>query len=247
MSENNTTYNKFDLIFTIGRMNPPTSGHALLLSELIRNAKINNTNKIGIVLSHTEDKKNPISCETKRRYILQMISNMDPNITADIVADVICKGDISNYGNFPITSINYLLEHNGLDQTSNILLIIGKDRAESYNWLNKIYPNLQIIALPRPPSAMSATKIRGYVSDNNKAEFDEAYQYVYDENTINQLYNDIAIGLSKYNYDESNLTQTSRKTAKRQKKGGRNKKTKTKPKSRSRSKKRFIVRRLKIR
>jgi hypothetical protein len=109
MSENDTTYNKFDLIFTIGRMNPPTSGHALLLSELIRNAKINNTNKIGIVLSHTEDIKNPISCEIKRTYILQMISNMDPNITTDIVADVICKDDISNYGKFPTTSINYLL------------------------------------------------------------------------------------------------------------------------------------------
>lgn len=208
----------YDFVFTIGRMNPPTSGHALLLNELITNARFNNLNNVGIVLSHTEDNKNPISCEKKREYILQMISNMDSNIHVDILVDIICKNDIENYSRFPTTSINHLLQNNNLENTCNMLLIIGEDRADSYEWLKTIYPNLQIVALPRPPNAMSATIIRGYVSDKQKDAFDEAYENIYDKDTIDNLYHDISVGLSKYNKNQKSARKRGGKINRRTKK-----------------------------
>jgi len=217
ITEDKKQSSKYDFVFTIGRMNPPTSGHALLLNELITNARFNNLNNVGIVLSHTEDSKNPISCEKKREYILQMIANMDPNINVDILVNIICKNDIDNYSRFPTTSINYLLQNNNLENTSNILLIIGEDRADSYEWLKTIYPNLQIIALPRPPNAMSATIIRGYVSSKEKHEFDRAYENIYDKDTIDNLYHDISDGLYKYNKSQKSSTKSKKRGGKRNK------------------------------
>jgi nicotinic acid mononucleotide adenylyltransferase len=46
MSSDNT------LVFTIGRMNPPTPGHMALIEKLIHRAASLGQTKIGILLSH---------------------------------------------------------------------------------------------------------------------------------------------------------------------------------------------------
>jgi nicotinic acid mononucleotide adenylyltransferase len=218
---------RYKMVFTIGRMNPPTSGHMELISQLMGLARENNLDNIGIVLSSSEDNKNPLSCHRKTRYLLEMVSNMS-NMTnmTNIKTNIICKET-----GFPMSNIYDLLNISRLDKDIKMLLIIGEDRDNAFNWLKNYFPNLEIRALPRPEGAMSATKIRGFVSDDNKDAFNEAYAGILQQNTIDDLYDEISSGLDKY-------AKTSSKRKKSQKRGGRKTKSKNK-----KSKKRYIIRR----
>jgi nicotinic acid mononucleotide adenylyltransferase len=213
----------YKMVFTIGRMNPPTSGHMGLISELMVLARENNLDNIGIVLSSSEDNKNPLPCHRKKEYIMEMISNM-----SNIRPNIICEET-----GFPMSNIYKLLKISGLDNNSKMLLIIGEDRANAFNWLKNYFPNLDIRALSRPGGAMSATKIRGFVSDNNKNAFNEAYAGILQQGTIDDLYDEISSGLVEY----AKKTST-KKTKKSQKLGGRKRKSKSK-----KSKKRRTIRR----
>jgi hypothetical protein len=93
---------------------------------------------------------------------------------------------------------------------------------------------LVIDALDRPEGAMSATKIRGFVSDNNKNAFNEAYAGILQQGTIDDLYDEISSGLVEY----AKKTSTKKTTKKFQKLGGRKTKSKSK-----KSKKRRTIRR----
>ena len=217
----------YKMVFTIGRMNPPTSGHMGLISELMVLARKNNLDNIGIVLSSSEDNKNPLPCHRKKEYIMEMISNMSN--MSNIRPNIIC-----NEKGFPMSNIGELLTISGLDNNSKMLLIIGEDRANAFNWLKKYFPNLDIHALSRPEGAMSATIIRGFVSDNNKNAFNEAYAGILQPNRIEDLYNDISSGLANYDKTTSTSTNKSRK----KKLGGRKRKSKSK-----KSKKRRTIRR----
>ena len=219
----------YKMIFTIGRMNPPTSGHMGLISVLMELARKNNLNNIGIVLSPSEDNKNPLSCHRKKEYILEMISNMS-NIS-NIRPNIICKET-----GFPMSNIGELLKISGLDNNSKMLLIIGEDRANAFNWLKNYFPNLVIDALDRPEGAMSATKIRGFVSAENENAFNQAYAGILQPNRIKELYEEISLGLA--NYAKTTSTSTKKSTKKSQKRGGRKTKSKSK-----KSKKRRTIRR----
>jgi hypothetical protein len=216
----------YKMIFTIGRMNPPTSGHMGLISVLMELARKNNLNNIGIVLSPSEDNINPLPCHRKKEYIMEMISNMSN--MSNIRPNIIC-----NEKGFPMSNIGELLTISGLDNNSKMLLIIGEDRANAFNWLKNYFPNLDIHALSRPKGAMSATIIRGFVSDNNKNAFNEAYAGILQQGTIDDLYDEISSGLVEY----AKKTST-KKTKKSQKLGGRKRKSKSK-----KSKKRRTIRR----
>uniref|UniRef100_A0A6C0E3S4 Cytidyltransferase-like domain-containing protein n=1 Tax=viral metagenome TaxID=1070528 RepID=A0A6C0E3S4_9ZZZZ len=220
---------KYKMIFTIGRMNPPTSGHMGLISVLMGLARKNNLDNIGIVLSPSEDNKNPLSCDRKKEYIMEMISNISN--MSNIRPNIICKET-----GFPMSNIGELLKISGLDNNSKMLLIIGEDRANAFNWLKNYFPNLVIDALDRPEGAMSATKIRGFVSAENENAFNQAYAGILQPNRIEDLYNDISSGLA--NYDKTTSTSTKKSTKKSQKRGGRKTKSKSK-----KSKKRRTIRR----
>lgn len=178
------------VVFTIGRMNPPTPGHMLLIEKLIHRAASLGQSKIGIILSHSQDlPKNPFTCEEKRKLLLSgMIqalkeqmklkaSTYNPPISPDsidiIEPIIICMNDPTppEFGGHPIIkSITTLLLNYGYPENpiERAILIIGEDRALSYNWVVKnlaerkppIHTELE--SLPRPPGAISATEIRGY-------------------------------------------------------------------------------------
>ena len=184
------------LIFTIGRMNPPTPGHMLLIEKLIHRAASLGQSKIGIILSHTQDlPKNPFTCEEKRKLLLSGIiqalkeqmklnaSSYAPPISPEnidrIEPIIICMDDITPPEFGPhriIKSINAILStyENPVERA---ILIIGEDRANDYGWvlesLAKRTPPIQGIveALPRPPGAISATEIRGYAMSGDWPNF----------------------------------------------------------------------------
>jgi hypothetical protein len=175
------------VVFTIGRMNPPTPGHMLLIEKLIHRAASLGQSKIGIILSHSQDlPKNPFSCEEKRKLLLSgMIqalkeqmklkaSSYSPPISPESIDKIepiiICMDDPTpaEFGSHRIIKSLNAIFATYKNPVERAILIIGEDRANDYGWilesLEKRTPPIQGIveALPRPEGAISATEIRGY-------------------------------------------------------------------------------------
>jgi hypothetical protein len=185
------------LVFTIGRMNPPTPGHILLIEKLIQRAASMGQNKIGIILSHSQDiPKNPLYCNEKRKILLSgMIQSLKekmknktylPAITPENIDRVepiiICMDDETpeEFGKHPIIkSLTLLLTNYGYPENriERAVLIIGEDRAKSYGWVQKNLEErdppimVDVEALPRPEGAISATEIRGYAMSGDWPNF----------------------------------------------------------------------------
>jgi hypothetical protein len=228
------------IIFTIGRMNPPTSGHMFLIKEMIEKALEINLNQINIILSHTKDPvKNPLKCFQKRTILIDenMISYLKSQMIqeypdksgkiSNMVVKVVCMDDElnPNYGKHPIMkSINYILfELYGYPRSGlNMLLFLGEDRVNEFNWIKtqlgkyEIPIGLEVIGLPRPEGAMSATYIRNLATSGNFEEFKNNMKItgLSDEN-IEKLYEEI-----RNNITEEPSIKKSRK------RGGRKRKTK---------------------
>jgi nicotinic acid mononucleotide adenylyltransferase len=199
--EKNIINNENTIIFTIGRMNPPTSGHMLLIKQMIQKAIELNLTQINIILSATVDKKkNPFSCSQKRFFLsnssvmpsmIQMLKQQMIDKDAinsekinQIEVKIVCMDDATDpkYGKHPIIkSVNYILydlygyPRDGLQ----MILLIGEDRKSDYDWLKKTLENredlpsvnLQIVGLERPEGAMSATKMRNLALNNHWDDF----------------------------------------------------------------------------
>lgn len=172
-----------EIVFTIGRMNPPTPGHKRLIKSLFNYALDNSLTNINIILSSkTDNEKNPLECEEKRMIVYAIINVIQeelklerPVVMHDKIdnmhAEVLCMDDETKTGNHPILSkINYILNdiynyspsRTGMSMT----LIIGKDRENDYNWirtnLSERNPPIEfkVNSLSRTESDMSATYIR---------------------------------------------------------------------------------------
>lgn len=131
------------IIITIGRMNPPTPGHLLLIKTLIISAAQENLSKVYIILSHTQDEKNPIHCWEKRDLYLEWaISRMKDALGAaqqdadfgnkirNIDVVIICMDDPEVTNGGPIMGpINYILSLYP-PQPITLKLFIGDDRQE---------------------------------------------------------------------------------------------------------------------
>lgn len=86
------------VIFTIGRFNPPTSGHKELLKNMIRDAVEKRIPRLYIIASDTlgivGDKTNPLECEEKRRmFYFGIIQSIIDELKAE-------SGDASKAGLF---------------------------------------------------------------------------------------------------------------------------------------------------
>ena len=136
-----------DIIFTIGRMNPPTTGHMKLIEKMMVTALETNVKKIYIILSATVDhEKNPLECIDKRKLLLNFIIDKVKNNIIEkqtnnktkidkIIIEVICTNDPKikiNAKNPIFKTILFMIQENN---PSNIQLIIGEDRIDDYNWI----------------------------------------------------------------------------------------------------------------
>ena len=199
--DKNINNNENTIIFTIGRMNPPTSGHMLLIRQMIQKAVELNLTQINIILSATVDKKkNPFSCSQKRFFLsnssitpsmIQILktqmANKEPANSEkinQIQVKIVCMDDATDpkYGSHPIIkSVNYILYNLYGYPRDNLqmILLIGEDRKSDYDWLKKTLENredapsvsLQIVGLERPEGAMSATKMRNLALNEHWDDF----------------------------------------------------------------------------
>ena len=198
-------------------MNPPTTGHLLLIKTMLQQALRENLSQINIILSHSQDtKKNPFHCEQKRNLLINdnetiyqspgqipgqsqsMITLLKQQMMAEhpeqarqiekIAVQIVCMNDNVNpeYGKHPIMkSITYILNdlYGYPREGLTIKLFVGQDRVKDYGWIKKyletLEPNavaMEIVGLPRPEGAMSATQMREYALTNNWEESKEIWQ-----------------------------------------------------------------------
>jgi nicotinic acid mononucleotide adenylyltransferase len=176
------------IIIGIGRMNPPTPGHILIFKDMINMALTNNVTQINFILSSTEDRtRNPLNCDRKRELLLnttsyaiidtvkeQMIAENTTNQEQikNMKVNIICSPRTKS----PIPDAFYkiLREYGYPREGIKIILVIGKDRENEFNWLvkNKNPPiEMEQYILERSPEDISATEIRNYAINDNKEDF----------------------------------------------------------------------------
>ena len=160
-------------LVTIGRMNPPHSGHLKIIERMLEYAEINNINpeNINVILSNTQDtKKNPLLCEEQKKEILRLLINYK---FRNLPINIVCMAQRPNH---PIlTRVNEILNNKNIGEIKKMVLFIGKDRENCYKFVERdISPNLfETIILDRDDSSISATKMREYALENTDESFDE--------------------------------------------------------------------------
>ena len=226
------------ILLTIGRMNPPTTGHLLLIKTMLQQAIEENLTQINIILSHSQDiKKNPFHCDQKRNFLINDAFSFPINETIyqsqsqsmttllkqqmmaenpekarqieNISVKIVCMNDNVNpeYGKHPIMkSITHILNdlYGYPREGLTIKLFVGQDRVNDYGWIKKYFetlePNtvaMEIVGLPRPEGAMSATQMRNDALTNNWEEFkrnmastgldEHVIRYMFDEIRSNMI------------------------------------------------------------
>ena len=148
-------------VFTFGRFQPPTIGHALLLNAVLNLAKSSGADA-KIFVSKTQDpKKNPLTWTEKVKYIKLGL----PAVKSSIVND----SSIIN----PFGALRWLVDAGYTD----IVMVVGQDRVKNFKdaitpYLNvkdgyKVHSFKVVSAGERDPDSddvtgMSASKMRGY-------------------------------------------------------------------------------------
>lgn len=224
------------IIFTIGRMNPPTPGHMGLIKTLVERALQFGENKVGIILSHSVDsEKNPLECKEKREFILSgLIDSLKNQMKREgrfpsdkideIQVIIVCMDDPMppEFGNHPILkSFNALFSQFGYEKP-NAYLIVGEDRAIDYGWIQKSLGDkimsYQVEPLDRPEGAMSATEMRGYVKRGEYDTFMGKMREtgIPDERSAD-LYGKVSFGLSRPSVPKKRPTKKGGKRGKQRK------------------------------
>jgi hypothetical protein len=193
------------MIFTIGRMNPPTSGHQGLIRSMMEEALNTGLGVVYILLSASVDKtKNPLKCSIKKELLVGDVSNVVENLKQKWIAEksgnvneekiracrvvVVCMDDAAidsrKYGKHPILKcLHYILDiyekGRGKKET---LLFVGEDRLGDYGWISEYASEnvgrLTIVPVSRPAGAISATYVRSLAVDGNLEGFLEEMERV---------------------------------------------------------------------
>jgi nicotinic acid mononucleotide adenylyltransferase len=166
------------IIFTMGRMNPPTPGHLFLIETLIDKAIENNTNEVFIILSKTVDNdKNPIPCPEKINVLIPMIDLVKEKmkeknpINADKIQNIniimLCVPDIPGSGMFTplIDIINKKQEQLG---NVKLYFVSGDDRADLFKQIEKYFSSWKQI------SSIEGADLDRKGEQTNKGELTEA-------------------------------------------------------------------------
>tara|TARA_A200000159_G_scaffold164905_1_gene197218 strand:- start:341 stop:1738 length:1398 start_codon:yes stop_codon:yes gene_type:complete len=181
-------------VFTFGRFNPPTTGHAKLVDRLQKVSK-----SVGgvpfLFSSHSNDKKkNPLTFKQKQNYLKKFFGKQVavPNTNARTVFDICNELYKQGY--------------------TSVTMVVGSDRIREFDTLIKKYNSVKarhgfykfddiniVSAGERDPdsddvSGMSASKMRQYAEDGNFEEFKNGVPRT-GKNFAEKLYNDIRKGM----------------------------------------------------
>lgn len=169
-------------VFTFGRFNPPTIGHARLVDMIKRQP-----GKPYVFLSHTQKPKtDPLSYGQKLTYAKSSF----PEVT------------IGDFGTKNIIQVLQKLESLGY---TNVIMVVGSDRVEQfkgfvpkYNGKEYKFDTIRIISAgERDPDSegiegMSASKMRQFASDG---DFENFKTGVINKSDAKKMYNDVRSGM----------------------------------------------------
>lgn len=159
------------VFFTFGRMNPPTSGHGMMLDTLAKKA---GRNPYRVFLSQSNDKKkNPLTYKDKVKFVRKMFPKH--------ARSVMLNNKVKNAMDAAVALYN--------EGYRKLVMVVGSDRVNEFNiLLNKYngkearhgfynFKNIDVISAgERDPDAegiqgVSATKQRQAAVDNDFAQF----------------------------------------------------------------------------
>ena len=177
------------LIFAFGRFNPPTTGHAKLMKEVITQARKNNANHIVYASASTDRRSNPLDVNTKVKFMKKMFP----------------QNNIKAAGRTERTFMEVLKFYNKM--YGEIIMIAGSDRvrefqalANKYNGRDYNYKSIKLISSgERDPDAegvsgMSASKMREMAKNNDYRNFKSGVTGLSDSET-RELFNAVKKGM----------------------------------------------------
>ena len=149
------------IIFTIGRMNPPTPGHMKLIQTIMEAnedlpAYDKGRGRVYIILSHTKDnKRNPLSCDRKKNLFLangmiDRIKTNNPRLNK-IDVDILCTYEPNEFSEecgktFIISQLCRIIksEEKKKNTITNAELILGSDRQGAFGQIPDYFSNKNI-------------------------------------------------------------------------------------------------------
>ncbi len=156
------------MLFTVGRMNPPTIGHMELVKIMMEQnyalpPEDLGRGKVYAILSVKQDAENPLNCATKRIYLeqkgmLQKIKSANPHL-AFIEVKNICMDEVATENCEKMYKFNpdpeiKIKPNPILNQLCNIIetepgithaqLIVGEDRQKEFNWIESFFTKKNI-------------------------------------------------------------------------------------------------------
>ena len=177
------------LIFAFGRFNPPTTGHAKLMKEVITQARKNNANHIVYASASTDRRSNPLDVNTKVKFMKKMFP----------------QNNIKAAGGTERTFMEVLKFYNKM--YGEIIMIAGSDRvrefqalADKYNGKDYNYKSIKLVSSgERDPDAegvsgMSASKMREMAKNNDYRNFKSGVTGLSDSET-RELFNAVKKGM----------------------------------------------------
>jgi nicotinic acid mononucleotide adenylyltransferase len=189
------------VVFSYGRMNPPTTGHKVLVDKVEELAKENKA-KHKVVLSRSQDpEKNPLTPEQKAKHAKRFFP------TANI--------EIADEESPTIIHHMKKLMKEGHD---HVVMVVGSDRVEemkklldSYNGKEFYFKKIDVISAgQRDPDsddeteAMSGSKMRGHAISKKRKEFNKGIpSHVHPEHA-EELYKDVQQGMDIHIGPETN-------------------------------------------
>ena len=172
LDKNNT------LVFAFGRFNPPTIGHAKLMSKVITEARSKRANHIVFASASTDKRSNPLDVNTKVKFMKKMFP----------------QNNIKAAGGTQRTFIEVLKSYDKL--YGNIIMIAGSDRtsefqrlANTYNGRDYNYKSIKLVSSgERDPDAegvtgISASKMREMAKNNDYNSFKKGVTNLSDSDT----------------------------------------------------------------
>lgn len=171
---------KEKIVFTFGRMNPPTSGHQILIDKIVSEAKKHDALPVVFLSRSVDKKKNPLPFDVKIRFARKFFPEVtfidDPNIKT------------------PINAFTWIAN----EGFKEVYFLAGSDRLAGYKEIaerNKTrFDVVELInAGDRDPDAddasgMSASKMRGFVKVGDYASFRKGMPKRATEKDAQELY-----------------------------------------------------------
>lgn len=177
------------VVFTFGRMNPPTAGHALLVSKVIETAKQHSADHV-VYLSQTHKAPtDPLEFSFKRR------------VCESAFRGVYISNDLSIRN--PYLALEHLKEH-----YDNVIMVAGSDQVDEYikrfsryakDWgiQFSVVTAGQRINESAGVEGVSATRLRQYAAEGNKTAFFEGLPTTLNASIKQLVYRNTQLGIKR--------------------------------------------------